>query len=56
MLLPRGDALRAAQRLPLAIIFRAFGAAHSDSEVSFKAQAGATLGPLRDPLDRRLHM
>ena len=28
--LPRGDALRFASRLPLAFIFRAFGAAHSE--------------------------
>ena len=31
ILLTRGDALRVAQRLPLANIFRAFGAAHTES-------------------------
>ncbi len=33
-LLTRGDALRSAQRLPLAIIFRAFGAAHTEASKS----------------------
>jgi hypothetical protein len=44
-LLPRGDALRSAQRLPLAIIFRAFGAAVCTSR-AFGAVSAETDGGL----------
>jgi len=42
-LLSRGDALRSAQRLPLAVIFRAFGAAQKLSAPWFCANYPAPL-------------
>jgi hypothetical protein len=41
MVVPRGDALRVAQRLPLAIIFRAFGAPHTELRLFVQSQRQA---------------